>query len=102
MTRIVTISLDDLRTPDWEGVVHNLRADNCRAARNLIADLIEAQTRPAPVEPLGLGAVVKDADGTVWIRSGPGDVDWTSPDRFGWHKWTNVNAVEVLSEGVAP
>lgn len=60
---------------------------------------------PKPEEPQGLGAVVEDADGDLWIRT------TTDPEEHcgkPWqcgpvHKhWQIVTAVKVLSEGVTP
>jgi hypothetical protein len=65
-------------------------------------------TPPKPEEPTGLGAVVEDAEGEVWVRlPDPPDADWNldKPWRggagFGTRRhWQIVDAVRVLSEGV--
>jgi len=62
---------------------------------------------PKPAEPQGLGAVVEDTDGKLWIRTVlPANEDdvyrkpWSDgPVRRNWHI---VDAVRVLSEGVTP
>ena len=61
---------------------------------------------PKPPEPTGLGAVVEDAEGRIWVRRSlvPGDLPWDlARDReasgFGW---SQIAAVRVLSEGVQP
>lgn len=66
------------------------------ALRSLVAP-------PKPDEPKGLGAVVEDADGRRWVR--------TDGDRYLWRgrmddtqvarRWSAINAVRVLDEGVA-
>lgn len=61
-------------------------------------------TPPKPEEPTGLGAVVEDAEGLHWVRiqtlySSP----WVRRGTVitgGLHKWSDINAVKVLSEGV--
>ena len=62
---------------------------------------------PKPEEPTGLGAVVEDAGGTLWVRSTWPEND---DDHLGkpWAQgpvrsnWQIVDAVRVLSEGVQP
>lgn len=68
------------------------------ALRSLIAD-------PKPAEPMGLGAVVEDADGNLWVlavtRKGYGR--WRQSDGDGrgrFRSWGHITAVRVLSEGV--
>ena len=59
-------------------------------------------TPPKPDEPLGLGAVVRDAGGRCLVRS---DVATSNPwrdDRGIPHEWDGFHAVEVLSTGVTP
>lgn len=75
-----------------------------------LADQIEAVANPRPPkpeEPTGLGAVVEDADGTLWFRMSlenqtwPGEVwqeQYGEADR--WSKWASIAVVRVLSEGV--
>lgn len=63
------------------------------ALRSLIAD-------PKPDEPLGLGAVVVDANGTRWIRTGDCSLDWVTEFNTETHPWSKIAAVRVLSEGV--
>ena len=64
---------------------------------------------PKLEEPTGLGAVVEDDKGVRWVRAGV-DHDgrltdnWraTDSDLVGcWLKWDAIQAVRVLSEGVA-
>lgn len=59
-------------------------------------------TPPKPEEPLGLGAVVEDADGRKWLRyPGMFSEPWSSPDLPSF-KWSDIAAVKVLSEGLLP
>lgn len=76
-----------------------------------LADQIEQQTKPAkPAEPTGLGAVVEDSRGELWVRGcecDPGDdeADWWPRHRLWTDKpqgWSDIDAVRVLSEGVRP
>lgn len=61
-------------------------------------------TPPKPDEPLGLGAVVEDADGTKWLRHDSVAIHrrWLNTDdcdtRF--RAWDEIAAVKVLSAGV--
>lgn len=54
-------------------------------------------TPPKPDEPTGLGAVVEDGAGQTWMRDWKGY--WRAPDVTA--RWAKVEAVRVLSEGVA-
>ncbi len=65
-------------------------------------------TPPKPDEPLGLGAVVEDADGEVFIRTNPsGTNSWVPVDSgaraftFPYREYDQIAAVRVLSEGVS-
>lgn len=61
---------------------------------------------PKPDEPQGLGAVVEDADGVLWIRhdSTPIETHWINTDdcHERYRRWDGIDAVRVLSEGVQP
>ena len=68
---------------------------------------------PKPEEPTGLGAVVEDAAGTVWVRvaadDDPGNDTLRACASPPWrHRgltakwWAHLDAVRVLSEGVQP
>lgn len=67
-----------------------------------LARLIEAQTRPDIEEPKGLGAVVEDKDGDLWVRI----YDEPEPWRWGASResWSRLkdDAVRILSPGVEP
>lgn len=61
---------------------------------------------PKPEEPTGLGAVVREADALRWYRmpaSVGGWKPWACEDgRTGDRAWSDIDVVEVLSEGVTP
>ena len=81
-------------------------ADKVRFDYPSVADQIEAQTRPPkPPEPTGLGAVVKDREGHMWVRC-PVEGDVTQGEWVCAHStarmFSALDAVEVLSEGVTP
>lgn len=59
-------------------------------------------TPPKPDEPLGLGAVVEDADGDFWVYAGLRDDDDKRWWRHAWNKrkYDAINVVRVLSEGI--
>ena len=93
--RVVDRNPNRVGTPTWEIVAEQFR---------LFKD---PAYRAKPDEPLGLGAVVEDAEGALWFRltlenqTWPGEV-WA--ERYGdadrWSKWESVSAVRVLSPGV--
>lgn len=86
--------------------------DNVIATSDIQDALHSLITPPKPPEPQGLGAVVEDEHGDLWLR-----VDWVNPwciakpnerqthqqKRKPTHdphvKWADVAAVRVLSEG---
>ena len=90
---------------DWKSVAEWLRKPDY-ATHNDIADQIEAQLpKPKPSEPKGLGAVVKDRNGLRWVHIDPDtddDVDgaWESEFAPVNLRWSRIDVVEVLSEGV--
>jgi len=72
--------------------------------RDVLTRYAEAQTKPTkPPEPTGLGAVVEDADGEVWVRFKTAEIrPWrrnypAAPGTF----FRDIDAVKVLSDGVA-
>lgn len=98
MHRLATAHVDlregfaELMDEPWTMPAMRMR----QAARSLITPL-------KPDEPTGIGAVVEDADGLLWIRC------HETPDRA-WEavngqsstkRYAQVAAVRVLSEGVA-
>jgi hypothetical protein len=67
-------------------------------------------TPPRPEEPTGLGAVVEDAEGRLWFRMTIENQTWAGEvwqEQYGgdeerWSKWSAIDAVRILSEGVTP
>lgn len=71
----------------------------------VVAEQIAKQTRPPkPPEPTGLGAVVKDRDGQRWLRLCSREtvgMVWGKPGTsIASLRYDDIDAVEVLSEGV--
>jgi len=80
-----------------------------RIAADLTAALREfANPTPRkPEEPTGLGAVVEDADGDLWVRVDDPAASWIKSVRDGGvrtHRcnWVALAPVSILSEGVTP
>jgi hypothetical protein len=64
-----------------------------------------APTPPKPDEPMGLGAVVEEDDGTKWVRTEDDSQPWVAHLGGGhgnvvWLDWADVAVVRVLSHGV--
>ena len=63
-----------------------------------------ANPTPRIEEPQGLGAVVEDAEGRLWVRKGNTEhgEDWSRQIANAWTGggWDRIKAVRVLSEGV--
>ena len=66
-------------------------------------------TPPKPDEPQGLGAVVEDADGVLWIKVYAFDGhcarnSWAKHGEVGcvsdWRNYSDIDVASVLSEGV--
>jgi hypothetical protein len=57
---------------------------------------------PKPDEPTGLGAVVEDAEGDLWVRCDAEDHgSWRrANDDALWRDYLSIDAVRVLSEGI--
>lgn len=75
-------------------------ADGVQAALREFA----SPTPPRPDEPTGLGAVVEDAEGYLWVLN-----ERALTDTLWWRRvgvatphWSAISAVRVLSEGVQP
>lgn len=76
------------------------------AIRSLQAALREfANPKPAkPDEPQGLGAVVEDADGTVWLSNRfDSTITWRTPwfssDLDEWRDWSAIEVARILNDG---
>lgn len=63
--------------------------------------------QPKPDQPTGLGAVVEDDKGKLWVYVPAGQDDlfpWLSAGPNGdgeWQTWSNVDAVRVLDHGLS-
>ena len=57
---------------------------------------------PKPEEPTGLGAVVEDAEGSKWVRIESRTGWWWRNPVGQTHRWSDIDAVRILSEGVQP
>lgn len=102
---LVVLDLDDPRVV-WaylcSAAAESALSVRVRNTCKVIADQIEAQTRPAIPEPQGRYAVVVDADGEEWVRwSDEWWMRYTDGDE-GWahREWSELAPVRVLSEGV--
>jgi hypothetical protein len=62
------------------------------ALRSLVAP-------PKPEEPQGLGAVIEDAEGTLWVYTGE-EYAWAS--NGGARHWHELDVARVLSDGWTP
>jgi hypothetical protein len=107
---LVVLDPDNLRACEAEVASPALAAKRLRATNSVvahvIADQIEAQTKPKTPEPKGLGAVVEGREGNRWVRTNEcvgspwrkvGPVDRVS-------SWDGISGsyepVTVLSPGV--
>ena len=104
-------------TPTWlRNLARQLRGDDSNISTSLenvltfLADEIDRQVGTKPDEPTGLGAVVEDADGVLWVRIYTHGAcnDWrTTNDEPGGEEtdarrvWSDITAVRVLSEGIS-
>jgi len=95
--RLTSLVFEGARKRPYEGgAVEAMQA----ALRSLVAD-------PKPEEPVGLGAVVEDADGRRYVRVCVGDhggdsvaICWRGQGFVvGQTRWEDIPAVRVLSEG---
>jgi hypothetical protein len=104
---LVVLDLPDGAKAGWPVLVDALRkareATGFRMTFDGLIEQIEAQTTPQkPDEPQGLGAVVRDAGGKAWVRADPVERPWCDATSMGdgWADYSDIDAVEVLSEGV--
>lgn len=83
-------------------------APDHRLAQDCMQAALREFARPTPriEEPQGLGAVVEDAEGDLWIRVVPAQLKYawrpsgTTSSYEDTRYWPKVNAVRVLSHGV--
>lgn len=103
LRRLVVIDPEDREQVERLIHLYRMQSASLRDADAYANALREfaAPTPPKPDEPLGLGAVVEDAEGARWVRTA-----WTG-DGGPWESragraglYANIAAVKVLSEGV--
>ena len=102
---LVVVDPEDLDLPVahalWE-MMEDLGTREFNAVRERIRGVLRALADPKPAEPTGLGAVVRDRDGRIWVRTDVPDLAWvhTSPvaDPMEF-RWADLDVAEVLSEG---
>lgn len=58
-------------------------------------------TPPKPDEPTGLGAVVEDAKGGLYLLAHPGEA-WMQVGIGSLCRWRDIDAVKVLDDGYKP
>lgn len=60
--------------------------------------------RPKITEPTGLGAVVEDEDGQIWVRIENHSRPWYPPSggELDMETWARIAVVKVLSQGWEP
>lgn len=79
---------------------NGIHGDTTRAALREFAN----PPPPKPDEPTGLGAVVEDVDGQLWVRVDEREAGWCAANVAGpfgcWNDFSR--AVKVLSEGIQP
>lgn len=83
----------------------DLRAAHQRTTASVLDGLavqIEAQVKPKPEEPTGLGAVIVDRSGNHWIRQPHlTHLPWTSVETPAlWFDYCELDVAEVLFPGV--
>lgn len=62
---------------------------------------IESQIPPPPIpQPSGIGAVVTDSRGELYVHLGSGSWRKSSEDRNRRYDWGSIDVAEVLAEGV--
>lgn len=103
---VVTIDPEDREQVErlWDAIMDVAVIGDMQDALREFAD----PKPPRPDEPTGLGAVVEDTDGVLWVRAGDDhggvlDDNWrqTGGEHVGnWSEWERIAAVRVLSEGV--
>jgi len=80
---------------------HGWRPTEAHGLRAALREFADPKP-PKPDEPTGWGAVVEDRDGWYWTLVAPDSAAWANYGHNGYRKWSEVDAVRVLSEGVQP
>jgi hypothetical protein len=93
--------------PEDRAQVERLADEFCTVKSSGWVDQMQAALRslvtpPKPEEPLGLGAVVEDAEGTPWVRCENVDLEphWYARNKR--RDYPEINVVRVLSDGWTP
>lgn len=79
--------------------------DNCQPWTRLQVRTLLRALALKPAEPTGLGAVVRDHEGVVWLRDGlrenqsRPDAWWRAGGVYDRRAWDRISVTEVLSEG---
>lgn len=74
--------------------------DDIRATQAALREFANP-TPPKPDEPLGLGAVVEDAEDRRWVRNeSRDDCPWRCAVDLCWLPYSEITAVRILSPGV--
>lgn len=99
---LVVIDPEDTETVDAHWRMAGQSLGSYRTALREYAN----PTPPKPEEPTGLGAVVEDAEGNLWVRTDRA-APWSpirgiGGDRAIRRLWSELDVVRVLSEGVQP
>lgn len=72
--------------------------------RDAISGAFVEFVSPKPEEPTGLGAVVEDATGCLWllVMSNSGPFRWARKGEVlgDWLSWPQIDAIRVLSDGI--
>ena len=68
-----------------------------------VQDQIARLAAPTPAEPMGLGAVVRDRAGVLWVRARLAKEQWRRAAEWDavliYAPWSEIDSPEVLSEG---
>lgn len=101
------VVIDPESDADVARLENALEDQGCRVGTGVRAALREFAnpTPPKPDEPQGLGAVVEDDGGGLWIRTAeprfPWRIDYEGGNGAESTVWEHVAAVRVLPEGVS-
>jgi len=108
--RLLVIDPEDREQIERLDVAYQAALDSAPKYHGL-ADVMQQALRamlappkpPKPEEPLGLGAVVVDSAGGLWVLCATGRGMFrkcNDPNRGCFWSWKQIDAVEVLSQGV--
>lgn len=96
LARAMWVADNNSRTWDAMPEAHGSYLENAAA-------VLRALAVPTPAEPMGLGAVVRDRGGWLWVKwstTHREDRNWKHESRSGdYQRWDALDSPEVLSEG---